>query len=82
MNLNTIIRKKIDNKFYSKPELNNIQKGIIGLILDRPNITQDEMANLLGITSRTIRNHIKYLIDNNYIEKTGATKKGEWIVRK
>ena len=76
---NIINNKKEINNFNS--ELNNIQKGIISLILDRPNITQDEMANLLGITSRTIRNHIKYLIDNNYIERTGATKKGEWIVK-
>lgn len=65
---------------YSNSELNNIQKGIIGLMLDRPKITQDEMSNLLGVTPRTIRNHIKYLIDNDYIERTGANKNGEWIV--
>lgn len=65
---------------YSNLELNNIQKGIIGLMLDRPKITQDEMSNLLGVTPRTIRNHIKYLIDNDYIERTGANKNGEWIV--
>jgi len=77
---NIINNKKEINNFNS--ELNNIQKGIISLILDRPSITQDEMSNLLGVTPRTIRNHIKYLIDNNYIERTGATKKGVWIVRK
>lgn len=65
---------------YSNSELNNIQKGIIGLMLDRPKITQDEMANLLGVTPRTIRNHIKYLIDNDYIERVGANKNGKWIV--
>ncbi len=65
---------------YSNLELNNIQKGIIGLMLDRPKITQDEMSNLLGVTPRTIRNHIKYLIDNDYIERTGANKNGKWIV--
>lgn len=65
---------------YSNLELNNIQKGIIALILNRPKITQDEMSNLLGVTPRTIRNHIKYLIDNDYIERTGANKNGKWIV--
>ena len=48
--------------------------------MDRPNITQDEMANLLGVTSRTIRNHIKYLVDNDYIKRIGADKKGRWEV--
>lgn len=70
--------RKLD---YSQLELNNIQKGIIGLMLDRPTITQDEMANLLGVTPRTIRNHIKYLIDKDYIERTGANKNGKWKVK-
>ena len=60
----------------------NIQKGIIGLMLDRPKITQEEMSNLLGVTPRTIRNHIKYLIDNDYIERVGANKNGKWKVVK
>lgn len=50
-------------------------------MLDRPTITQDEMSNLLGVTPRTIRNHIKFLIDNDYIERTGANKNGKWIVK-
>ena len=65
---------------YSKLELNNIQKSIIGLMLDKPKITQDEMSNLLGVTPRTIRNHIKYLIDSDYIKRNGANKNGEWII--
>lgn len=65
---------------YSNFELNNIEKQIIGLMIDSPKITQDEMSNLLGVTPRTIRNHIKYLIDNNYIERTGANKNGKWTV--
>lgn len=60
--------------------LTKVQEGIIGLIEDRPNITQEEMANLLGVTSRTIRNHIKYLVENNYIRRIGADKNGKWII--
>lgn len=54
--------------------LTKVQEGIIGLIEDRPNITQEEMANLLGVTSRTIRNHIKYLVENNYIRRIRRIK--------
>ena len=67
---------------YSDLELTSVQEGIIGLILDRPNITQEEMSNLLGVTSRTIRNHIKYLVDNDYIVRIGADKNGKWKVIK
>lgn len=61
-------------------DLTKVQEGIIGLIEDRPNITQEEMSNLLGVTSRTIRNHIKYLVDNDYIKRIGADKNGRWEV--
>lgn len=63
-------------------DLTKVQEGIIGLIEDRPNITQEEMSNLLGVTSRTIRNHIKYLVDNDYIKRIGADKNGKWILTK
>lgn len=65
---------------YSSLYLTKVQEGIIGLIEDKPYITQDEMAKLLGVTSRTIRNHIKYLVDNDYIKRIGADKNGKWEV--
>jgi len=71
------VKKKIDLSVF---DLTRVQEGIIGLISDKPNITQMEMANLLNVTERTIRNHIKYLIDNNYIKRVGSDKKGKWII--
>lgn len=72
--------KKIENLSYPDIILTKVQEGIIGLIEDRPSITQEEMANLLGVTSRTIRNNIKVLVENNYIKRVGADKNGKWIV--
>lgn len=62
--------------------LTKVQEGIISLIEDRASITQEEMAKLLGVTSRTIRNHIKYLVDKEYITRIGADKNGKWTVTK
>lgn len=62
--------------------LTKVQEGIISLIEDKPSITQEEMAKLLGVTSRTIRNHIKYLVDKEYIIRIGADKNGKWAVTK
>ena len=62
--------------------LTKVQEGIISLIEDRPSITQEEMAKLLGVTSRTIRNHIKYLVDKEYITRIGEDKNGKWTVTK
>ena len=70
-----------------KPKVNidnltNVQESIIKLIMDKPNITQPQMANMLNVTERTIRNHLKYLIDNNYIKRVGSKKTGEWVVNR
>lgn len=62
--------------------LTSVQESIIKLIMDKPNITQPQMANMLNVTERTIRNHLKYLIDNNYIKRVGAKKNGEWVINR
>ena len=54
----------------------------IKLISNKPKITQIELATLLNVTDRTIRNHIKLLLDNKYIKRVGADRNGKWIVLK
>lgn len=77
-----------ENKFKSKKKeiknnsLTEIQNNIISLMLDSPTITQETLARLLDVNIRTIQRNIKTLIDMRFIERTGATKKGEWIVKK
>ena len=57
-----------------------MEKSIIKLILDRPNITQVEMAAFLNLTPRMVRYHLSELVNNGYIQRVGARKKGKWIV--
>ncbi len=77
-----------ENKFKAaKKEIQNnnlteTQNNIIGLMLDSPTITQETLARLLDVNIRTIQRNIKILMDMGLVERTGATKKGEWIVRK
>ena len=72
--------QNINKKTYSN--LTKVQEDIMKLIEGRANITQEEMAHLLGVTSRTIRNHIKYLVENEYIRRSGADKNGKWVIIK
>ena len=77
-----------ENKFkLTKNEIENsniteTQNNIIGLMLDSPTITQETLARLLDVNIRTIQRNIKILMDMGLVERTGATKKGKWIVRK
>ncbi len=77
-----------ENKFKPKKiELKNnnlteIQKSIIGLMLDSPTITQETLSRLLDVNIRTIQRNIKTLIEMGLVERVGATKKGEWKIKK
>ena len=77
-----------ENKFkLTKNEIQNsniteTQNNIIGLMLDSPAITQETLARLLDVNIRTIQRNIKILMDMGLVERTGATKKGKWIVKK
>ena len=63
-------------------ELNKLQKSIIKLIMDNPNITQEELARLLDVNKRTIIRNFKGLLDKKYIERVGANKNGHWKINR
>ena len=66
----------------AKNNLSETETSILKLIEDSPMITQKTLANLLGVNIRTIQRNIKSLIDKGIIERSGATKKGMWIVKR
>ena len=67
---------------YSKFNLSKMEKSIMKLILDRPNITQAEMAAFLNLTPRMVRYHLSELVNNGYIQRVGAKKNGKWVINK
>ena len=73
---------KTNTKEIKNNNLTEIQNSIIGLMIDSPTITQETLARLLDVNIRTIQRNIKTLIDVGLIERIGATKKGEWIVKR
>lgn len=72
-----LTKNKIQNS-----NITETQNNIIKLMLDSPTITQETLARLLDVNIRTIQRNIKILMDMGLVERTGATKKGKWIVRK
>lgn len=79
---NEFIRKEKEFVFTENNKLNNLQNSILKLIRDNPNITQEELARLLGVNKRTILRNFKILIENSYIEGIGANKNGYWQILK
>ena len=72
---------EIDNKL-SIIEINDKQNKIIELIINNNRITQNEIANIIGVNVRTIKRNFKILIDNSIVERIGSDKTGYWQVLK
>ena len=79
---NTLAKRIIKDDYLYNADISNIDNSILKLIMDRPNITQEELSNLLNVNIRTIKRHFKELIENDYIVRDGTNKTGCWKINK
>lgn len=70
--------RKVTVKVTQKVTVN--QKKILEAIKNNPNITQEELAEIVGITRKSIISNMKKLQDNGIIKRIGADKNGHWQV--
>lgn len=77
--INSSLDKIIKNSNYV---INDIQNRIIELITNNNRITQNEIANIIGVNVRTIKRNFKVLIDNSIVERIGSDKTGYWQILK
>lgn len=58
------------------------QSKIMELIDQNTNITQDEIASIIGVSRYTIIREIKDLEEKNYLYRVGSNKTGYWKINK
>ena len=63
-----------------KEMVETTQEKILNLIRKNNNITQTEMAKVLGITRDGISYNIRILRKKGILERVGSTKNGEWKI--
>lgn len=68
-------KKKVNN---NEIQLSKIQQQIINIIIEKPNVTQLEIAKELKVSRQSVATNIKELKDNKVLERVGANKKGYW----
>ena len=81
--LNTIEKiikteKKVTQKVTVKVTAN--QQKIIDAIKNNPFVTQEELADMLGIARKNVVANMKKLQENGLIKRVGADKNGHWQV--
>lgn len=64
----------------SLSDLSDTEKKVVKLILKNPEITQDKMAELMGMSKNGIRYVMNKLKNKGILVRVGATKKGKWSI--
>jgi len=70
------IAEQIRNDFGTKVEMT------FDLLTKNPNLTAEQLAEILNITSRTVKNHQAKLKTGGYIERIGDNIGGYWKITK
>lgn len=68
--------KPVDNVI-----LNATQERLLRELRNNPNLTQPQLASIMGLGKSAIQNNISFLKKNGYIERVGANKRGYWRIK-
>ena len=61
--------------------INETQKKIIELLIERPDVTAEQLSVAVGITKRRVEANISQLKKLGLVEREGARKNGRWVVK-
>ena len=61
--------------------VNETKKKLLASLKANPNLTAQQLSEILGITKRRVESNLKSLKETGYIERVGATKNGHWVVK-
>ena len=78
--INDGVSDGINKKTQSAIKLTKVDEKIIVLLKENCFITNEIMAEKLYKSIRTIERRMKYLKDNNIIDRLGSNKAGKWLV--
>ena len=70
--------KKVTAKVSVKVTVN--QQKILDEIKENPFVTQEELAQIIGLSRKSIIQNMKKLQENGLLKRVGADKNGRWEV--
>jgi len=77
---NVVVKNNINKKIEKNESLNNNQLKILNEISKNSKITQKELAVIISINEKNIRNNIKELKNKNLLKRIGPDKGGYWEI--
>ena len=70
------LEKDLKNKF----NLTDNKVRILNAVMKNKTITQNQLSELVGITSKNVRNNMKRLKEKGLLKRIGLDKGGYWQV--
>ena len=70
--------KKVTVKISVKVTVN--QQKILDVIKENPFVTQEELAQIIGLSRKSIIQNMKKLQENGLLKRVGADKNGRWEI--
>ena len=62
--------------------LSDNRRQVLSAMRDNPNVSQAELASIVGISRNAITKNIAWLKDHGHVERVGSTRTGWWKVLK
>lgn len=79
--LDSDVVDKVAYKAVDNVLLNATQERLLRELRNNPNLTQPQLASIMGLGKSAIQNNISFLKKNGYIERVGANKRGYWRIK-
>ena len=79
--INNATENNIGKDFGKDFNINEMQKKILAIMRQNPEITTDRIAESIGITRRHIEANIRQLKALGALERIGGRKNGNWAVK-
>ena len=77
--MSVYIKRRVNN-VNSKEMSQKTSQKIIDLIKEDPNISTQDMADIIGIDRRNIARNLKKLQENGIVKRIGPDKGGYWEI--
>ena len=75
----SIVDNIVDGVVEKGGDLTDARARILGIMRENPRISARAIAEIMGIASRNVQSHIKFLKDAGLVRRVGSAKAGHWI---
>ena len=70
-----------DDRVNDKVNNKESEKAVLSLLMENPEYTVTQLADMLNVSRKTIANKMKVLKERNIIERVGSSRKGYWKIK-